>query len=239
MSHATADDTQLDAPYRWRPGDDDSLLDTSPHAEKTSSSTQTVTGDEPEPHRSHPHTDTDNDVNELGAFHQDIQRDPEICSGCFRQNYDVLYPWSDSKTTRAHLVRYFVPAQDTTESLPSAGDTARNPPRACVCGRIGKLRNRPLSKADALACARRLSTQLSRKDIEHNPLVLQAELQRLKSCPATTMFDEPNFDTAVQRSLARSDHSMRDALHPTHDDTTPALPEGTGRRVAHHRTRRQ
>lgn len=202
-------------PYRWAPDDRD---ESDPYVP--------IDTDRPfddDPARpDHPHTEDDEQL-DSSLFKDEIQRDPGICSSCFLKNYDVLYPHSHRRSMKGRFVRYFVPADDTTESLPQAGETSRNPPRACECGRLGPLRTRPLSKEQAIEAAWNLSRTLARKGIEHNPVLLVATVITRKTAGGKkSTRDDKNFDVAVTHSLPWTGPSPKDWL--TAPATRPALP---------------
>lgn len=216
---STQRNIDTDQPYRWIPDNPDSLVAYDTEFEDVN---ELTTGEGEDEQHEHPHGDDDREVEPTGIFKQKIQRAAEICSSCFRWNYDIVYPHTLGTSGPDGTVRYFIPTEDTTKPLSSAGRECRNPPRACNCGRVGTLRNRPLPKLDALEAAGHLSHTLTRLGIEHNPLLLLATVTLRKSTPSFATQDDRNFDLATARSLPNYRYSFADYLSP--DITDPALP---------------
>ncbi len=215
QQHTFSEERWVQRPYRWAPDDRD---ESNPYVPLENDRPFDDDPDRPD----HPHADDDDHL-DSSLFKKEIQRDPEICSSCFLKNYDVVHPYSHRRSIQSRSVRYFVPARDTTRSLPHAGETTQNPPRACECGRLGPLRTRPLSKAHAIEAAWNLSRTLAWKGIEHNPLLLVATvLSRKTAGGKASMRDDMNFDLAVRNSLIGTDSSMEDWL--TELAARPALP---------------
>lgn len=211
------DEPWVQRPYRWVPDDRD---DTDCYAPLAVDRPFDDDPDRPD----HPHAADDEQLRS-SIFKAEIQRDPEICSSCFLKNYDIVHPFSYRQSMQGRFVRYFVPAEDTTHAVPHVGETTRNPPRACECGRVGPLRARPLSKSHAIEAAWNLSLTLARKEIEHNPLLLVGTvLSRKTSQGFQSYADDSNFAIAVERSLPHTEYSMRDWL--TEPTARPAVPSG-------------
>ena len=197
----------------------------------------------------------DSPVDPSDVFVEEIQKDPEVCNNCFRKNYDVILPWSWKRTVRKGLVRYYIPANSTTESAPHAGETCRNPPRACLCGRIGGYTDRPLQKWRAVDFAWNLGETVTRKGYTVDSLLLASVVLFRKQVPRFGSRDDENFAVALTRSLATTSYSWDDLLRDgVRDDVlnariddpddpaswgdfrrlrsgnVPALPPGTGDR---------
>lgn len=208
-------DVDSDQPYRWIPDEDESFVE--PEVEFDDN----VDDDDDEEQYRHPHAGDDEDIKGTGVFKQEIQRDPEICSSCFLQNYDVIIPYSPRRSVRPGLVRYFIPANDTTRPLSQAARECSNPPRACQCGRVGTLRDRPLPKDRAIDYAWNLSKTLAQKGIEHNPLLLAFVVACRKRLPEEASRDDRNYDLATAQSLPTYQFDFSDLF-----ETPPQLPPG-------------
>ncbi|WP_049971138.1 hypothetical protein [Haladaptatus cibarius] len=143
------------------------------------------------------------------VFVELIQRDPEICNSCFRHNRHVILPHSHAAERAKGLVRFYVPAMDTTRPVPEAGTEGQNPPRACKCGSLHDTQ-RPLAKDDAVEVAWELSAQLMRKRIPHDPHLLVAAVAHRKRLPKWGGRDDDNFRLAVEQAHSRSSFSYQD-----------------------------
>ena len=229
--------TQLSGPYRWTINEDDSLLgdgaDYSPPSSVSSVETPLDRSEDTDDRDEEAAIDAA--IGDKGVFRNEIQRDAEICSSCFLKNYDVVLPHSWKAEVSKGLVRYFIPSDGTTESEYGAGEPCEHPPRACQCGRIGRARIRPLRKEVAIEFAWNLSETLTRKEIEHNPLLLAFYLAFRKSTPDGGRRDDSNFDEAAGRALESHHYSFADLLSVP-NQRRRALPEPTEEdHLTHHR----
>jgi hypothetical protein len=226
-----SDSSSSSAPYRWIPDDhgEDSIV-SSFRGFRTDRTGHDDPGRDDHDHDNGHVGDQDHDHDgslELASetFVEEIQRDREICSSCFRHTHDTIIPYSPRPSVRRGLVRYYKGRDATTVHVPSAADVARDPPRACDCGSIGPSRQRPLPKRGALVAAWHLSATLAKKDIEHNPLLLAAIVTRRKSTPEHASRDDRNFAIATSRALAATGDSFADELGLASNSRPPALPK--------------
>lgn len=174
-------------------------------------------------------------------FRDRIQRNPEVCSNCFRHIRDVFYPHDvalskrgDHTITKQALVRYYIPKGERTQSARLPEETAaENPPSSCArCGSIRGSTVRPLPMGRAVAYGWELSRTLAAFDIVHSPLALGFVVAHRKRFPALASRDDETFEVAIATALPYTGPELSDVLRETGDDPARSAAVGADGRLA-------
>lgn len=170
-------------------------------------------------------------------FRDRIQRNPEVCSNCFRHIRDVVHPHDvamskrgDHTITKQSFVKYFVPKGERVVSARIAEESpARSPPNACRnCGSIRGSTVRPLPMERAVEYAWNLSRTLGAFDIVHSPLAIGFTVAHRKRFPEFGSRDDATFEAAILVALPDPRPDLEDVLLGTRDD--PARTDDEPRR---------
>lgn len=134
-------------------------------------------------------------------FRDLIQKDPVVCDNCFMIRYEVVsaeywrgsFGWSDYVS--------WIPIPDNNKRVPA------NDPSGGVrlaCGNCGHRRTkyRPIPKKWLPDVVENISTTLDKKEIQHDPDVLWAEVQERNTSENQGRQDSHVFSPAVERAIA-------------------------------------
>lgn len=154
----------------------------------------------------------------MGLF-KEIQRDPDVCSNCFRRTHDRFE--NNFKVSQSHGELYIDPVDgyddsvyrydDQTDRIPERG-AYRGMTTVCNCGfryePDTEWKNRPATKTDLLEYAGRLADRFEESGAGFEREEMLDEVYRLKSDPDEQFRDDDILERAFRHASAI--HRIRD-----------------------------
>lgn len=149
----------------------------------------------------------------MSIFKELIQQDYDVCSNCFRENYDRFEVKGFLNEGTVYPVRESLKPVISDKTFPkesiieARGQVSEGKALACQCGVLSPHTTiRPIQQSDMIDYAHNLRHTLENKGVSFDHDVFYDTIRDLKSEPSEQGNDDRIFERAVERAVDRECH---------------------------------